>query len=111
MNYKTTARTTAMVCIFSTMIGMTVLSTGCAVMRGQESAGAYVDDAAITASVKAKMIDDKSVSAASMTVETLKGTVQLSGFAKSFEEKMQAGRIARDTKGVVNVINDIVVRP
>jgi hyperosmotically inducible periplasmic protein len=110
MNYKTT-RSAAIVCAFAALAGMTVLSTGCAVMRGQESAGNYVDDAAITASVKSKMIEDKTVSAASISVETLKGTVQLSGFAKTFEEKTQAGTIARDTKGVTNVRNDIIVRP
>ena len=111
MNYKTTTRSAAIVCAFAALAGMTVLSTGCAVMRGQESAGNYVDDAAITASVKSKMVEDKTVSAASISVETLKGTVQLSGFAKTFEEKTQAGTIARSTKGVTNVRNDIIVRP
>jgi hyperosmotically inducible protein len=44
-------------------------------------------------------------------VETLNGTVQLSGFAKSATEKAQAETIARDTKNVRAVRNDIVVRP
>jgi osmotically-inducible protein OsmY len=37
--------------------------------------------------------------------------VQLSGFAKSAEEKSTAERLARETSGVTNVINSIVVRP
>ena len=96
---------------FAAMAGITILSTGCAVGRGQETAGAYVDDAAITTSVKAKFVEDKTVSATSISVETLNGTVQLSGFAKSNAEKSQAENIARGVKNVRAVRNDIVVRP
>lgn len=96
---------------FAAMAGITVLSTGCAVVRGQSTTGAFVDDAAITTAVKAKMVEDKTVSASSINVETLNGTVQLSGFAKSTAEKSQAGAIASGTKNVKGVRNDIVVRP
>jgi hyperosmotically inducible protein len=93
------------------LTGITLLSTGCAVVRGQETVGAYVDDAAITTAVKAKFVDDKIVSAGSISVETLNGIVQLSGFAKTADEKSQAERIARASKNVRSVRNDIVVRP
>ena len=96
---------------FSAMASIVILSAGCAVGRGQETPGAYVDDAAITTTVKAKMIDDKTVAASSISVETLNGTVQLSGFAKSSTEKAQAEAIARGVKNVRAVRNDIVVRP
>ena len=106
-----TARTTALVCAFAALAGMTVLSTGCAVVRGQETTGAYIDDAGITTAVKARMVEDKTVSASSISVETLNGTVQLSGFAKSMAEKSQAESLARGVKNVRTVRNDIVVRP
>ena len=93
------------------LTGITLLSTGCAVVRGQETVGAYVDDAAITTAVKAKFVDDKIVSASSIGVETLNGIVQLSGFAKSAAEKSQAEQIARSSKNVRSVRNDIIVRP
>ena len=93
------------------LTGITLLSTGCAVVRGQETVGAYVDDAAITTAVKAKFVDDKIVSAGSISVETLNGIVQLSGFAKTADEKSQAEQIARASKNVRSVRNDIVVRP
>lgn len=96
---------------FAAITGITILSVGCAVGRGQETAGAYVDDAAITTSVKAKMVEDKTVAASSISVETLNGTVQLSGFAKSTAEKAQAETLARGVKNVRAVRNDIVVRP
>lgn len=96
---------------FAALTGITLISAGCAVVRGQQTTGAYVDDAAITTSIKAKFVDDKIVSASSISVETLNGTVQLSGFAKSAAERTQAEQIARNTKQVRSVRNDIVVRP
>ncbi|MBC7597670.1 MAG: BON domain-containing protein [Polaromonas sp.] len=96
---------------FAALAGITIISTGCAVGRGQETAGSFVDDSAITTAVKAKYAVDKSVAMTSIGVETLNGTVQLSGFAKSAAEKAQAEAIARDTKNVRAVRNDIVVRP
>ncbi|MDP2018606.1 BON domain-containing protein [Hydrogenophaga sp.] len=84
--------------------------TGCAVARDQQSVGSYIDDAALTTRVKARMAEDKTVSATSISVETLKGTVQLSGFAKSTEERAAAERLARSTPGVQAVRNDILVR-
>jgi osmotically-inducible protein OsmY len=94
------------------LIGIVIISsTGCSVSRGQESVGAYVDDAGITTKVKAQLLDNKDVSGTSISVETLKGTVLLSGFAKNMTEKNTAERIARNVKGVKEVKNEITVRP
>ena len=96
----------------SVLLGTAVLvATGCSVARDQQTVGSYVDDSAITTAVKAKMAEDKTVSATAISVETLKGTVQLSGFAKSQAEKDRAESIARSTKNVRAVQNSIVVRP
>lgn len=89
----------------------TLAMTGCSVFRDQQSMGSYVDDAGITAAVKAKMAEDQTVSATAISVETMKGTVQLSGFAKTQAEKDRAEAIARSTKDVRSVRNSIVVRP
>ncbi len=94
------------------VIGLAVLTTtGCAVTRGQETVGAYIDDTAITTSIKARFVDDKQVDASSISVETLNGTVMLSGFAKNTTEKSMAGSIASNVKGVKSVKNEITVRP
>ena len=93
------------------MTSITILSAGCAVVRGQETTGAYIDDAGITTAVKAKFVEDKTVSALAINVKTLNGTVQLSGFAKSSAEKEQAGALARNVKNVRSVDNAILVRP
>jgi len=86
------------------------VASGCAVQRGQETVGAYVDDTAITTSVKARYVDNKDVDASSIKVETLNGTVMLSGFAKSANERMTAEEIAMKVNGVKAVKNSIVVR-
>jgi osmotically-inducible protein OsmY len=103
MNIRTTlAATVAAVALLTT--------AGCAVTRNQESVGAYVDDTAITSSVKARFVGNKEVDASSISVETLNGTVMLSGFAKNATEKETAEKIAAAVKGVKSVKNEIAIR-
>lgn len=103
-----TLRTTTAAAIAALVL---LTATGCAVTRGQETVGAYVDDTAITTSVKARFIDNKEVDGTSIRVETLNGTVMLSGFAKSTLEKNTAENIAKNVKGVKQVKNELSVRP
>jgi len=86
-------------------------AAGCAVTRGQETTGAYIDDSVITTQVKSRMVENKEVDAAAISVETLNGTVMLSGFAKSATEKNTAEAIARKVNGVKSVKNEIAIRP
>lgn len=72
--------------------------------------GAYVDDTAITSSVKARFVSNKEVDASAISVETLNGTVMLSGFAKNATEKETAEKIAMAVKGVKSVKNEIAIR-
>ena len=88
-----------------------VTVTGCAVTRGQETIGAYVDDSTITARIKARFVENQQVDAAAISVETLNGTVMLSGFAKNAAERTTAEDIARGVNGVKAVKNEIAVRP
>ena len=83
--------------------------TGCSVVRDQQTVGTYVDDSVITTRVKAKFAEDRIVSAMALSVETFKGVVQLSGVAKSADERALAEKLARATSGVVSVRNDIRV--
>lgn len=83
---------------------------GCAATGSRDSTGQLIDDSAITTKVKADFVADKTVSALDIGVETHKGVVQLSGFAKSADEIRQAERIARKVGGVRGVRNDIVLR-
>ena len=93
-----------------TVLSLSVMP-GCAVTRGQESVGSYIDDAGITTAVKAKFVEAKSVDASAISVETMNGVVLLSGFAKDAAEKSNAEKLARDVNNVKSVTNRIVVRP
>jgi len=67
-----TMRTTAA----ATLAALSLFAaSGCAVTRGQETVGAYVDDSAITTAVKSRYVENKDVDASSIRVETLNGTV------------------------------------
>ena len=87
-----------------------IATSGCAVVRDQQTVGQYVDDTTLTTRVKAKFAEDPVVSAMAISVETFNGMVQLSGFAKSADERSKAESLARNTSGVKAVKNDIVVR-
>jgi osmotically-inducible protein OsmY len=88
-------------------LGGTLVTTGCASTSTQSSAGEMIDDSVITTKVKAAFVEDKTVAAMNINVETYKGTVQLSGFANSASEMSRAVEIARSVKGVKSVKNDI----
>lgn len=100
---------TSLAAAFTALTVITI--AGCAVTRGQETVGAYVDDAGITTTIKAKFVENKLVDAASISVETLNGTVMLSGFAKNSAEKNTAETLARSVNGVRSVKNEVAVRP
>ncbi|HEY1327087.1 MAG TPA: BON domain-containing protein [Casimicrobiaceae bacterium] len=73
------------------------------------SAHEAISDAALTTKVKAGLAKEKNVSATHIKVETDNGVVKLSGTAKSQQEADRAAQVARDTKGVTSVQNDIQV--
>ncbi len=96
----------------ASMLAVAALATtGCAVTSGQSTVGQYVDDATVATRVKARFAEDAQVSAMRIQVETLNGTVQLSGFATTQAEKDRAAQIARATPDVKEVRNNIIVRP
>jgi osmotically-inducible protein OsmY len=86
-----------------------LISTGCAVTRDQETMGAFVDDSVITSSIKTRFFEDKTVDGSAITVETLNGTVLLSGFVKSTNQKQNAESIAIKVKGVKVVKNQLEI--
>lgn len=98
--------------IAAALLASSVLGVaGCAVTREQSTVGQYVDDSTITTQVKARFAESPVVSAMAISVETLNGTVQLSGFAKNETERSTAESIARKVPNVKAVKNDIVVKP
>jgi len=82
----------------------------CASTPKQESAGEYVDDSVITTKVKSLLAVDDFLKSFQISVETYKGTVQLSGFVNSQQAVDKASEIARSVKGVKSVKNDLIVK-
>ena len=92
---------------------LVVLITGfaaCASTSKQEGAGEYVDDSVITTKVKSLLAADDFLKSFQISVETYKGSVQLSGFVDSQQAVDKAGEIARSVKGVTSVKNDLTVK-
>jgi osmotically-inducible protein OsmY len=85
-------------------------SLGCAATRTSESTGEYVDDSAITTKVKSAILGEASLKSLQISVETFKGTVQLSGFVNSEKSQRKAGEVAGAVHGVTHVQNDLIVK-
>jgi osmotically-inducible protein OsmY len=101
---------------------------GAALERGAEQAGAALergaetierevgpvvedalDDATISAKVKANLIADPEVRALAIDVDTVDGRVTLNGKVSSESQKAEAEKLARITPGVRQVLNLIQV--
>jgi hyperosmotically inducible protein len=76
----------------------------------QQSTGEAIDDGVVTAKVKAALIQDPMTKAHQISVETFKGTVQLSGFVESDEARTRAVQLTRDVNGVKRVKDALEVR-
>ncbi len=95
---------------FMVILMLVVTFAACASTRTHESAGEYVDDSVITNKVKAQLAADDFLKSFQISVETFKGTVQLSGFVNSQKAVDKASEIARSVQGVKDVKNDLIVK-
>ena len=82
----------------------------CASTSKKESTGEYVDDSVITTKVKSQLAADDFLKSFQISVETFKGTVQLSGFVNTIKAVDKAVEIAHSVKGVKYVKNDLIVK-
>ena len=92
------------------LVMLMVAFVACASTSKQESTGEYVDDSVITTKVKALLAEDDFLKSFQISVETYKGTVQLSGFVGSQKAIDKAGEIARSVNGVKTVRNNLIVK-
>ena len=86
-----------------------VTMVGCAATATQESTGQYVDDAAITAKVKAAILDHPNLKSFDIHVATFNGMVYLWGVVASKSTIDETVRVARSVAGVKSVKNDMRV--
>jgi hyperosmotically inducible periplasmic protein len=73
------------------------------------SFGDVIDDATITAAVKSKLMWSKNTEGLATDVDTKRGKVSLKGTADSKATKDLAGRLAKNTRGVIAVDNQLTV--
>ncbi len=96
--------------VSAVMLVASMAMVACASTRTTKSAGEQVDDSVTTGRVKAALIADPTTKAHQIDVETFKGTVQLNGFVDTAASKSRASEVAKNTKGVTAVRNNLTVR-
>jgi osmotically-inducible protein OsmY len=74
-----------------------------------ETTGEKIDDASVTAQVKASLLAHRSTSAVKTKVSTTEGVVTLSGIAKNAAEKSLVTKLVTDVNGVSSVINNMTI--
>ena len=95
---------------YGVLLMLMVAFVACDSTSKQESAGEYIDDSVITTKVKALLAADDFLKSFQISVETYKGTVQLSGFVGSQNAVDKAVQIARGVNGVKSVKNSLIVK-
>lgn len=93
------------------VIGVGGLTTvACTPTRTHESAGEYSQDALVTTRVKAALVKEPNLKSMSISVDTFRGTVQLSGFVDNATQIARAVSVTRGVDGVEAVKNDLHVK-
>jgi hyperosmotically inducible periplasmic protein len=83
---------------------------GCASTATHRSTGETIDDASITAAVKTKLAGEKVATLTKIDVDTNRGTVYLTGNVDDEAMRVKAANIARQVKGVREVVNNLKVK-
>jgi len=83
---------------------------GCASTATRESTGEYLDDSVITTKVMSALLGDDLVKSFDVSVETMQGVVQLSGFVDTSAQRSAAGHDAASVAGVKSVKNNLIVK-
>jgi hyperosmotically inducible periplasmic protein len=76
---------------------------------GERTVGSWTDDVMISSKVKSKLIANSELKAGDIDVSSSQGVVTLIGRVSSGQIKSDAERIARGTKGVKDVHNELLV--
>lgn len=94
----------------TTLAPALIITGGCAGSRTSESTGEYIDDTVITSRVKTNLVKAKGLDGFDISVTTFKGTVQLSGFVDTEEQREEAQSIAEAVDGVTAIENKISLK-
>jgi hyperosmotically inducible protein len=92
-----------------TVLAVMMLLAACQSTTGK-TLGENIDDAGITTAVKAKLAAEKVSTLTRIDVDTNQGVVALNGTVKTVEDKVRAEQIARQVKGVRDVVNNLRIQ-
>jgi len=67
-------------------------------------------DVALTAKIKSKMALDDTIEARNIDVDTMDGVVTLNGFVRDAQARNRAVQLARETEGVMSVVDHLTIR-
>ena len=84
--------------------------TGCAGNQYDRSTGQYIDDKSLIVRVHDALHDNPDYKFDDVNVDSFRGTVQLSGFVNTSDQKSKAGDIAKNVQGVQHVVNNITIK-
>ncbi len=84
--------------------------TGCAGDENTRSTGQYMDDKQLQHQVSDALSDNGTYKFDNVNVDVYRGTVQLSGFVQTSDQKSRANDIAKNVQGVSKVENKITVK-
>lgn len=90
-------------------IGVAARATGDAAAQAVRDATPVVADAGITAAVKTRLLADPDVAGLRIDVDTKAKVVTLTGNVKDAAQIAEAEKIARETPGVIRVVNNLKV--
>lgn len=76
---------------------------------GERTVGSWIDDVTISSKIKSKLIATSDIRAGDIDVSSSQGVVTLIGRVSSQSIKSEAARLARDTRGVKDVNNELLV--
>ena len=104
-----------LLCLGLSTVVITTL-TGCnnnesAANPPNQTVGQVVDDKTLTASVKTALTTNPDYKFGDVTVDTMNGTVQLSGFVNTSDQKSKAVDIAKGVQGVKDVEDKMTLKP
>jgi hypothetical protein len=95
-------------------LGLTTMAVGslngCAGNQYDRSTGEYIDDKSLTLRVHNALSDNQEYKFSDVNVNIFRGTVQLTGFVDTSDQKSKAEEIAKGVQGVKDVDNKISVK-
>src|SRR5262252_3725239 len=107
---KTKTNTLCLALCLLLPVAVSLGPAGCAGNKYERSTGEYIDDKSLNSRVRGALGDNPEYKFHDAQVASFRGTVQLSGFVNTSDQKRKAGEIAAEVNGVKGVENNITIK-